>query len=141
MALLKAQKRGVYSVHEVEIGIWIDGKTIYRKVFYIDVLDLENGVYSQDPGQGTNLAGEIYHNISIEKYLRTDIVKTNLNSDVPTCFPLAVFSIDAGTNVVQGTGIFSSGINYAPNYMQIGQYVNQHLYPEFYLIVEYTKVN
>lgn len=127
----------VYSLHEVIIGIWVDGKTIYRKVFNINVDDLHNGIYDTN----NNNNDVIYHFLNIERYIRVDVICIDLNSDIPTCFPLSVFSVDAGTNSIPGTGKLNNGLNYNNDEITISNGIADNFYPNFYLILEYTKID
>jgi len=120
--------KNIYSADEQLIGSFFD-VPLYRKCFFINTEDLGNGVYDTVNHNGS----VIQHGLDIRYYIRTDIIKTNLNSDLPTCFPLSSFSI------VADTGIVYNGLNYNNDYIVIENSISQHLYPEFYLILEYTK--
>lgn len=77
--------RNIYSMDEQKIGVWVDGKTIYRRVYYIDGLltftsnkfGFEHNIENFD--RPLKLSGSIYDTENKDYYILPYITTTDAN--------------------------------------------------------------
>ena len=105
-------------------GTWIDGKPIYRKVIPFTA-----------PPLNSPAPLSIFHNLSIDKYLKLDVVTDrpveNTTEDQLWSFPL----VGSSVQVALGIGVINAGKNTIA-FNEISSTITTN---DFLLILEYTK--
>ena len=108
--------KDTYSYDEIQIGTWVNGKPIYRKVFLFPNPDINDTI-------------SIVHNLNVDTYIRMDIASNCFNMEYQASAPLLVSTTPIQTNMLvidQDTIILQSvTVNTAYTY---------------HLIIEYTKL-
>jgi len=104
--------KDTYSYDEIQIGTWINGKPIYRKVILLDT---------------SNIDIFIEHNLGIDTYLHLEIVSNYISSGNSPSLPLMV-----GTNGLQE-------VSASANAVDLYGFLSEPTYT-YHLILEYTKL-
>ena len=121
-ALLKTESKEVYSTEEEEIGIWIDGRTLYRKVF--------SGMTANDSATAINFADVAELDIDTAVRIYGKVVVNNTTYMIPFMFA------GSSGNVVLQFNIFYNDNNKMIQYGMMGS--NFYTKP-MHVIIEYTK--
>ena len=109
--------KNVYSINETEIGTWVDGKTIYRKCFYV----------SSFPNNGSSLISVANLNISYVVNMYGFAQSSNTNG-----FPMNVTRTDNGATAI-GIWLDNGSIKIQDGSDRSGY--------SGYIVIEYTKIS